>query len=379
MVKNNKSKKELKIPNIFMLLISVILIMIAYLLGQGGILRLILWLLGVILLIVNIMKTYSTKFGLNLIIFICLFIVSIFIDGMVSMSLKKIPLFAYNIINTGNARVYNGIGIRVWQCDKNNYKDLIIDPFYNKGYICNSDTIPAVEINPFLNSVIENYDDYKNSYIKINGKVSKKTGQNYIEMKPYETTSVTINGYVTFADNIVLRILFNENEKELDNYDVYDEITIIGIVKNLEQENNNYAIYMYDSKVVSNVDLNQYEISVTEENTCSNEPNIIYSNEAMNIYTYCIDDMIINYPNDKKYELGVALSSNKITVNELFEKSTEIIPSEVDGSMIYSLEKYNVLVCDTALSKDVFIGSKTMTFSNVTCSPKNEETEIPIE
>lgn len=370
-----KKTKESSKLNILMLLVSILLIVVAYLLNEGGIARLLVWFIGVILLLINLFKTYKLKIHHTCLLFACVFLVSIFLDGIITITLKKIPLFAYNIIHTGDARVYNGVGIRVWQCDKGNYKDLVVDPFYNKGYICNSDTIPAVDVNSFLNSVVENYNDYKNSYIKIHGKVSKKTGQNYLEMQPYENSSITVNGYVNFANNITLRILFNENTKELDAYDVYDEITIIGIIKNLEQENNNYVIYMYDSKVVSNIDLNEFTISVTEESNCSSEPSILYSNDTMNVYTYCIDDMIIAYPNDNKYEIANALSSNKIKIEELLDEDKESIKNESDNTMLYKFAEYNMIVCDPELSKDIFIGSKDMSFNHVTCSMKNPQEE----
>ena len=69
---------------------------------------------------------------------------------------------------------------------------------------------------------------------------NKKNGQNYIEMQPYETNSITVNGYVTFADNITLKIVFKDNTQELDYYDVYDEITIVGIIKNIEADKDRF-------------------------------------------------------------------------------------------------------------------------------------------
>lgn len=374
--KKNTKTKDSKIKlNILVVVIGLLLITISFILNQGGIIRTVIWLLGTAIILFSIVKAYSPRFIYALIIFIGIFASSIVLDGIIAITLKKIPLFAYNITTSGATRVYNGIGIRVWQCDKENFHDLIIDPFYNKGYICETDSIPAIDVNSFLNSVIENYDDYKNSYIKIKGKISKKTGQNYLEMQPYETNSVTINGYVTFANNITLRILFNEAASILDNYDVYDEITIVGRIKNLENENNNYIIYMYDSKVASNIDLNEYTISVTEEKTCSDEPNIIYSNETMNVYTYCIDDMVITYPNDNKYELSVALSSNKITMDELFKNSLTSQKSEITNDTLYKFNEYSIIACDKTQSKDIFIGSKNMNFNNITCSPNEVLTE----
>ena len=74
-------------------------------------------------------------------------------------------------------------------------------------------------------------------------------------MQPYTTTDITVNGYVTFADNITLRILFKQSEPLLDQYDVYDEITVVGIIKNMEQSHNKYVVYMYDTKISSNINI----------------------------------------------------------------------------------------------------------------------------
>lgn len=366
--KNNNNKL-----NIFSLIISMILILVAIFLTDQGVVRPLLWIIGLIILSINIINSYNIKFSKIIIIFITLFLVSIIIDGIIVISLKRIPVFAYNIISTRNTIVYNGIGVRAWQCDKNNYNDIVIDLFYNKGYICDAEDIDAIDSNSFLNSVVENYHDYKNSYVKISGKISKKTGQNYIEMRPYEKTDVTLNGYVTFADNITLRILFNESSKELDNYDVYDEIVIVGIIKNLENENGKYIIYMYDSKVLSSVNLNNYTISATTESSCNTDKNIIYTNETNNIYTHCLENVIVTYPNDTKYELSYILSANKINVSQLHKNYLDKETSIVDNSIMYKFENYNLLVCDKKTSKDIIYGPKNMKFEDVTCDLTVEE------
>ena len=56
----------------------------------------------------------------------------------------------------------------------------------------------------------------------------------------------------------------------------YDDITIVGVVKNLETSNNQTVIYMYEGKVVSNIDLNDYpEIVDCLERNTSLEPRAV--------------------------------------------------------------------------------------------------------
>lgn len=372
MKKSNKKTKEPKL-NIFLLIISFILIILSFILEKYGVIRPILWLISIIILTFDIVKNYKLKLNNAIILFIIFFILSLFLDGILVISLKRIPVFAYNITTTDKARVYNAIGLRAWQCDKDNYKDIKVDVFNNKGYMCNIEDIDVIDSNSFLNSIVENYNDYKNLYVKINGKISKKTGRNYIEMNPYENKDITLNGYVSFADNISLRIIFNEDEPSLDNYDVYDEITVVGVIKNLETEGNKYVIYMYESKVISEVNLEEYHITATHTSECTDEKNIIYTNENNKIYTKCIEDIIVSYPNETKYELAYVLSSNKIKIANLYENAISEIKSETDESIIYNFDTYSILVCDTNTSKDIIIGDKNISFENTICDPKIEE------
>ncbi len=372
MTKTKKnSEKKIKI-NLIFLIISIVMIVSAIIMKENLAIRTVLWITSVLLLTLNIGISNKLKKTVSLILMCIFFIISVIADGIIVITLKTIPIFSYNIISTEKSIVYNALGVRVWQCDKNNFKDIIVDPFNKKGYMCDAEDISAIDSNSFLNSVVTNYDDYKNNYVKITGKISKKTGQNYIEMRPYKASDITVNGYVEFADNITLRIIFNNNEPKLDEYDVYDEITIVGIVKNLEQESSKYVIYMYDNKVVSNINLNEYTITVTTEKKCSDELIPVYSNESINIYSRCLEEVIISYP-DNNYELQNALSSNKITINELYENSDEIETYPEDERKIYRYDNYSVLVCDQTKSKDIIIGNKKMSFDDATCKLKVEQ------
>ncbi len=368
-----KKKKQEKKLNIFILIISIILIGLSIYLNDQGAIRPLLWIISIILLSINIVGSYKLKYSKIFPIFILLFVISIVLDGIIVISIKRIPVFAYNIITTRKTIVYNSVGVRVWQCDRENYNNVLVDVFYNNGYMCSAEDIDAIDSNSFLNSVVENYSEYKNTYVKINGKISKKTGQNYIEMNPYEKTEVTLNGYVPFANNITLRIIFNESSPELDNYDVYDEITIVGIIKNMENESGNYVIYMYDSKVVSSVNLTTYSINATKEDVCSAEKNILYTSGTSNIYSYCLENIVVTYSNDNKYELSYALSSNKLNVNQLNKKYLEKEKSAIDNSYLYRFENYSLLICDKNKSNDMIFGPKDMSFENVICELKVEE------
>lgn len=366
-----RKEKEINMSFI-VLIICIILLTTAIFIPKSTPIKPILWLIAILLLSLNIGIKNKFKIVSTIFFMLIFFCISIVADGIIVYTFKRIPIFSYNIISTENSKVYHSIGMRVWQCNKNDYSNLIVDPFYKNGYMCNAEDITALDSNSFLNSVVENYSDYRNKYIKIRGKISKKSGQNLIEMKPYMQTNNSINGYVEFADNITLRIIFNTPEPLLDDYDVYDEITIVGIIKNLENNSNQYVIYMYDSKVVSTINLNEYSLAITSSQKCTTEPILIHSNDNNDIYTYCIEDAIVSYP-DNKYELPQALSSNKISIEEIYSNSHSIEKHPDNGSTIYRADDYSVLVCDPKLSRDVFIANQNISFKDVTCKPKVEE------
>lgn len=360
MTKENKIK-------ITLFIIVIILIVSSFLINRIIFIRPVFFLIALLLIIIINIMGRKNKILRSMITFLVTLFLLVILDNLVVVTFKMIPVFSYNIINYEDIRVYNGIGVRVWQCNKNNYSNLLVDPFYKNGYMCDADDSEAVDANSFLNSVIENYDEYKNKYIKINGKISKKTSLSFIEMQPYEESSIKVNGYVTFADNITLRILFNEENEILGNYDVYDDIIVVGQIKNMEKEGKNYVIYMSDSKVVSDVSLDEYTLTVTPSTTCRDDKSI-FKSDNLNVYSHCIEDIIIDY-GEKKYELSSALSSGKVKIDELYE-SPDNKDTNDDGDTLYMNDTYNVIVCNSLNSNDVIIGDSDMKFGDVVCERK---------
>jgi len=355
-----------------MLIISIILLIMSILINKFTVIRLILWIVSLILLCINFKKTYSYTTSKTIIIYLLLLVASVVLDGVISYTFNKIPVFTYSIVNTKNTIVYNSIGMRAWQCDKKDYKKIIVDPFYKNGYMCNIEDIETIDINAFLNTIVDNHNEYKNKYVKITGKISKKSGLNSIEMKAYEKTDNQVNGYVEFSDNITLKVLFNEDELSLDTYDIYDEITIIGIIKNIDSSSDNHIVYMTGTKIISNLDLKEFTISVTKEKKCSPESKQIYTSEKFDLYKYCLTDVIVTFP-DGQYEIESALSSNKLYIPDLPIGAKKKEESKTDNTAIYRFEDYSILVCDNEISNKIFIGPKKMKINAVECQISEEE------
>ena len=364
-------KKRKKEYNVRLLVIGFILVLIPLFINKLTVIRLILSLIGILCITLFFKQKDKRK---NILLFIAFLIVSIFIDSIISATFVRIPIYTYNIVTIGKTRVYNSIGYRIWQCNLDSTKDMKVDTFYTQGYICDAKNIEQIDSNSFLNSVIENYDEYHNTYVKIRGKISKKNSQNSVEMQPYEKNDLTINGYVSFADNITLKIMFKNNIPELDLYDIYDEITVIGKVKTLEHFDEKFTIYLSEAEFVSDEKFNTYQIIINKEESCSSEKSIVYSSDENDLYTYCLDDITIKYGNNN-YELSSALSSSKITIESLFEYEESKEESE-DGNILHIFKDYSILECNKEKSKDLIIGPVTMKNNSTTCEPLEEESPI---
>lgn len=363
MKKQNKKNNQL---NILIAILGILIFLLALIIKESTILKLYLTLISITIIIIGHIFKRKEKIKYIPFLLVIYLLLTMTIDSITVILFSKIPIYSYNIISSENARVYNAIGLRVWQCNKNNYNDLKVDLFYNNGYMCNANDIDNIDSNSFLNSVVENYNEYKNKYVKVTGKINKKNGQNYIEMQPYEASSITVNGYVTFADNITLKIVFKENTDELDYYDIYDEITVVGIIKNIEINENRHAVYMYDTKIVSNKNINEFSISATTEEICD-ENILIHTNDKNNLYLSCISEMIVSYLDGSKYEIATALSANKIQVSDLYKNSLSLKKSDTDETILYEMETYNVIVCDSKKSKDIIIGNKQLDITENVC------------
>lgn len=369
MAKTKKKEQfELDYKSFFM---GLILALIALAINDFTPVRIIIMILAVILITMSLVvkNKIILKHPRHIFtIFLVILFASFFADAIAVKMIGRVPIYTISIINTEKARVYNSFGYRVWQCDKNNYEDLIIDLFNSKGYYCDAEDIEEIDINSFLNSVVENYDDYHNQFVKIRGKISLKNGRNNIEMEPYTESEITVNGYVNFADNITLRVLFNNNEPKLDNYDVYDEILVVGKIKNLETDGSRYIIYMSDSKILSSESYSTYTITANKEYTCTPQsPYIEMSN--YNVYTYCLEPDINVSFNGKIYELSSALSSGKVTIKDILSK-TSTVENDNNGNQIYRYKNYNIIKCNEEKSKDIIITSNDIKSDRVYCSPR---------
>jgi hypothetical protein len=367
-MKKKTTSKEKSNINKTLLLLSIILVIVSILIKESTAIRPILWIIAIIITAINMKK--NTKLSKSKIIMISLILLfsSIIIDGVIVYTFKRIPVFTYSIIKKDNNVVYTSLGMRVWQCNEEDYDNLKVDPFYKKGYMCNAKEIETIDINTFLNTIVQNHSEYKNNYVKIKGKISKKSGINSIEMRPYTETENKVNGYVEFADNITLKIIFKENDINLDSYDVYDEITVVGVIKNMDSNQGNHTIYMSDTILVSSINLAEYTLTTTKEKKCNKESIQMFNNDEISLHKYCLKEVLVTFP-DGQYELSAAISSNKITIDSLYKDPVKKETNQ-NGAELYKFEDYNILVCQN--KKDIYIGHTKMKITDIKCEEESE-------
>lgn len=366
---SNPKKKEYLLKYI---IISIIILAVALLAPINNIIRLILTIISLIILSVRQHKLLGKNQKYLPLYSLAYLIAIILLDSICVVMLNKIPIYAINIINDNNMRVYNALGYQVWQCDKKSNDNLIIKPFYNKGYLCSIEEIENVGINELITSLNNNYEDYRNTYVKVTGKISKKEGQNYIEMKSYQEDEDNLNGYVTFSDTIKLAILFENNEDKLDVYDMYDEITVVGKIKNMETTNDTRTIYMTEAELVSKLKLDEYTVKVNSipKRNIKDEKTLIHQTKDNDIYIYGIKDFVVTF-DDVEYELPAVLSSNKLDIKKLIKDANNTVTDLKDPNnktTLYKLEDYNIVVCDPSNSKDIIFTSPKLTLDDITCT-----------
>lgn len=356
MEENSNLKWILIFVGIFLLLISMVINYVTYF-------RIVLNIIGVITLVVATVLKTKMKPKFVILYFFLYLIIAILLDTVVVINFNRLPVYSYNIVTSKESRVLNALGYRVWNCKG---KALKVDRFYKLGYYCDANEMEATDINAFLSESSPNFDDYKNNYLKITGKISSKDGTSFIEMQPYHSNEVTINGYVNFSNNITLRAIFNSSEESLTNYEVFDSITIVGKIWYKKEENNKIVIYMDDSKIVEEDNNDDYDLIVSKAATCDDKRTLLYSGADYNLYSDCLNNVIVKYDESNIYELSSLLSSGKLKITDILEKANEERTQENDDTKLYLYDDFNIIKCSESTGNDVIIGEK-IDFSNAYC------------
>ena len=113
------------------------------------------------------------------------------------------------------------------------------------------------------------------------------------------------------------------------------------------------------------------DISFSKLDDCNNKPQLLITKEDINIYTYCINDVILTV-NNKKFGLKEYINSKEKPI----EKITEIL--YVDdviydgGTKIFKGNNITLIRCNTLDgNKDIYIGDSNMKYKENFCKENN--------
>ena len=228
-----------------LILIGLLLILAPYFLNSYGIYRLFSLLIGLTIILIALIKDKEDKLWRIVILPIVFLILSFGLDFAIVHIFNRIPVYSTKEVSSKNVINYNSLFYRVYSCNKK----LTIDNFYKKDYLCSDKELDKLDSSSFLNNVIENYIEYNNKFVKIEGKVSKINGTYNLEMQAFTLADDSINGNVLFSDNVTLEVNFNKI-LDLTPYKVYDSIIVIGRIDELVKKGSNYIVKMNDSKIL---------------------------------------------------------------------------------------------------------------------------------
>lgn len=371
----SKNKKSLII-----VLIGLLFLGIGFFIHLTNRYRLALITIGFIIQIIGMVIYRKNKIILIPILIFIFASSLIMIDYLIVINFDRLPVIAIRNTISSNTKIYNASFYRVWKCNISD-KNMYIDKFYKSNFYCDSKELKKQDINDFLLHFENKYHQYKNDFVKIEGKISEIQGLKSLDLKAYEFEVDKLNGYVVFDDNVKLRFLFNEDYDKLANYSVYDNIKIIGrIVDMVKDENDQYTIILKDSKIVSTDLYDEYEVIVDKDNKCNSGTQLYYENKDQKYYFNCLNRIDIKYSEEDIYELNYLLQDNKINLNDLYKKANNKEEYDDGGSVLYQYDDFSILKCNTLEgNNDIIFGntnlSKTEEFCYTDTTPL-ESTEV---
>lgn len=336
---------------IWLLGLGLTLIIVPFIINVYSIFRLISLIIGIILIMISFCLKKKRSIFLIILVPLIILVVSLGLDTLLVYKLRYVPIFSLQVKSNKDVKTYNSLFYRVYDCKK----DLILDYGYNKNYACSNDLLETISVNKFLQDSKASFKEYKNKFVRINGKVSKISGNEVIEMAEYTKSDDVLNGYVNFNLSNSLKVLTKD---DLSKYRIYDYIDVIGRVS----EYQNGVIELMDVVLIPSglYDSYSFEIINNNDNKLSNLV------KEKDYYYYKISSINIKYDQDNIYELSYVLIDERIKYEDLVKNvEFESIKDKEDKEIAkkYSLEKFNILKCSN--NKKIFVNKSVNVNSNI--------------
>lgn len=318
---------------IWLLGIGLTLMIVPFIINKYSIFRVISLVIGVILIEVCFCLKKKRNIFLVILIPVLLFTMSYGVDVLLAFKLKYVPIYSYVIKSSDKMKTYNSFFYRVYDCNNN----LNLDYGYRSSYVCNNELLDIISINKFLQDPKDSFNEYKNKFVRIHGKISGISGNESIELAAYTKSEEVLNGYVNFNLDYTLNI---KTTDDLSKYRIYDYIDVIGRVDLLKDN----TITLIDTKLISSDIYNDYSFEIVNNNELKLS-NLI---KEKGYYYYGINSLNVKYDQDNIYELSYVLQDEKLTFDDLVDDMDFKIISNKDEeevAKVYNLEKFNVIEC----------------------------------
>lgn len=318
---------------IWLLGIGLTLMIVPFIINKYSIFRVISLVIGVILIEVCFCLKKKRNIFLVILIPVLLFTMSYGVDVLLAFKLKYVPIYSYVIKSSDKMKTYNSFFYRVYDCNNN----LNLDYGYRSSYVCNNELLDIISINKFLQDPKDSFNEYKNKFVRIYGKISRISGNESIELAAYTKSEEVLNGYVNFNLDYTLNI---KTTDDLSKYRIYDYIDVIGRVDLLKDN----TITLIDTKLIPSDIYNDYSFEIVNNND-EKLSNLI---KEKGYYYYGINSLNVKYDQDNIYELSYVLQDEKLTFDDLVDDMDFKIISNKDEeevAKVYNLEKFNVIEC----------------------------------
>lgn len=130
-----------------------------------------------------------------------------------------------------------------------------------------------------------------------------------------------------------------------------------------------------------------YTIDTVKAKNCHREPKLYYEMADKNIYTYCLDSIIIDDGHDK-FELKDYIGKNSNVVEEIINTLTSVEIYKDGGTTVYrdmepseftknglTVIKCNKMLTDNSVNNDIYFGPMSMEFIDDFCTRKGTNTK----
>lgn len=345
-------KKEILIKTI-----GIICIVWPFLYNHYSILRIISEIIGISIWSFTLVSHQKKRWIKGIIVLIVNFLLLFGIDFLLVKYCNRIPIISYEIESSNTVSTYNSFYYRVYNCNGKR----TFDAFYKKNYLCEEE-LTEENVNSLLSHITNNFADYRGKFVNVHGKISTISGSTSIAMQTFETTDKSINGQVSFSDNITLIIMNNGNLEKVDDLKIYDTINVIGRIEKIKKNGQNKEIIMQDAKIINRPDFQNYEIDIVANKKCEADLKLISKTDTFTYYTHCLDSIYVKYGEENVYDLGYILTDKRMTFEMLIDGKEK---EENEFEELYKLGKLNLMKCKN--SNNIVLGSKSMNLDTNYC------------